>query len=148
MKVILLQDVEGLGEANDIVPVKNGYGRNYLIPKRLAIVANKANEAKAAELARQSIRKRDKMLSTYRSAAAKLEVATIKVGAKVGSSGKIFGSVTNIQLSDAIKANIGLDIDRKTITILDEIKALGSYKAEIDLHPEVKPTIEFEVVAD
>lgn len=148
MEIILLQDVEGLGEANDIVKVKNGYGRNFLLPKRLAVVANKSNKAQAAELARQSVRRRDKMLSTYRASAAKLEAASIKVGAKVGTSGKIFGSVTNIQLADAIKSNIGLDIDRKTISILDEIKALGTYKAQVDLHPEIKPVIEFEVIAD
>jgi len=148
MEIILIEDVDGLGKANDIVTVKNGFGRNFLIPKRLAIVANRANKNNALEMQRQSDRKKDKMLSEYRLAASKLENAVIKVGAKVGTSGKIFGSVTSIQLADAIKNIAGVTIDRKKVTILEEVRHLGTFSAEVDLHPEIKPTIKFEVVAD
>lgn len=148
MEIILIEDVDGLGKANDVVTVKNGFGRNYLIPKRLAMVANKANKSQALEMQRQTERKRDKMLSEYRLAASKLENAVIKVGAKVGTSGKIFGSVTNIQLADAIKNIAGVTVDRKKVTILEDVKHLGTFSAEVDLHPEIKPTIKFEVVAD
>lgn len=148
MEIILIEDIDGLGKANDIVTVKNGFGRNYLIPKRLAVVANNANKSQALEMQRQTERKRDKMLSEYRLAASKLENSVIKVGAKVGTSGKIFGSVTNIQLADAIKNLAGVTVDRKKVTILEEVKHLGTFTAQVDLHPEIKPTIKFEVVAD
>jgi len=148
MELILLKDIEGLGDRDDVVTVKNGYGRNYLIPKRMAIVANKRNSNMLKERTRQSDLKTDKMMGQIQAAVTQLEGSSLKVGAKVGTSGKIFGSVTNIQLADAIKKATGLEIDRRKITILEEIKSLGTYKAELDLHKDVKPEIEFEVVAE
>lgn len=148
MELILLKDIEGLGDRDDVVTVKNGYGRNYLIPKRMAIVANKRNSNMLKERTRQSDLRTDKMMGQIQAAVTQLEGSSLKVGAKVGTSGKIFGSVTNIQLADAIKKATGLEIDRRKITILEEIKSLGTYKAELDLHKDVKPEIEFEVVAE
>ena len=148
MELILLKDIEGLGNRDDVVTVKNGYGRNYLIPKRMAIVANKRNSNMLKERTRQSDMRTDKMMGQIQAAVTQLESSSLKVGAKVGTSGKIFGSVTNIQLADAIKKATGLEIDRRKITILEEIKSLGTYKAELDLHKDVKPEIEFEVVAE
>lgn len=148
MELILLKDIEGLGNRDDVVTVKNGYGRNYLIPKRMAVVANKRNSNMLKERTRQSDLKTEKMMGQIQAAVTQLEGSALKVGAKVGTSGKIFGSVTNIQLADAIKKATGLEIDRRKITILEEIKSLGTYKAELDLHKDVKPEIEFEVVAE
>ncbi len=148
MEIILLTDIEGLGRRDDVVTVKNGYGRNYLIPKRMAVVANKRNSNMLKERTRQSDLKTEKMMGKIRAAVSQLEGSALQVGAKVGTSGKIFGSVTNIQLADAIKKATGLEIDRRKITIIDEIKELGTYKAELDLHKDVKPEIEFTVVAE
>lgn len=140
--------MEGLGNMNDVVTVKNGYGRNYLIPQRLAIIANQRNLNFLKERKKQSNFKLNKQLGEIRAAIAKMEVTPISVGAKVGTSGKIFGSVTNIQLADAIKKATGLEVDRRKITILDEIKELGKFNAELDLHPELKHTLSFDVVGE
>lgn len=149
MEVILLQDIDTLGAANEVVKVKPGYGRNFLIPQRMAIVANDSNKKQYAEIIKQQKAKVEKMLEEFRAAAAKIEEATVKVGAKVGTSGKIFGSITNVQLAEAIKKASGVEIDRKKVVIKeDEIKALGTYKAEVTLHPKVKQALEFEVVAE
>lgn len=148
MQVILTTDMERLGVKNDVVTVKNGYGRNYLLPKRLAIIANTRNLNILKENTRQSNYKMEQMLGKIREAIAKMDASAIKVGAKVGTSGKIFGSVTNIQLADAIKKATGLEVDRRKITIEDEIKALGTFKAIIDFHPDLKHELSFEVVGE
>ncbi len=148
MQVILTTDMERLGVKNDVVTVKNGYGRNYLLPKRLAIIANTRNLNILKENTRQSNYKMEQMLGKIREAIAKMDASAIKVGAKVGTSGKIFGSVTNIQLADAIKKATGLEVDRRKITIGDEIKALGTFKAIIDFHPDLKHELSFEVVGE
>lgn len=148
MQVILTTDVESLGSKNDVVSVKNGYGRNYLLPKRMAVIANPRNLNILKENIRQSNYKMEQMLGKIREAIAKMDASTIKVGAKVGTSGKIFGSVTNIQLADAIKKATGLEVDRRKININDEIKALGTFKATIDFHPDLKHELEFEVVGE
>lgn len=148
MQVILLKDMPNLGEKLDEVNVKAGYGRNFLIPKGFAMVANRANSNKVAELRRQTERRVEKELSEFKAIVAKLEAAEIKIGAKVGTTEKIFGSVTNVQIADAIKKAIGSDIDRKKITVVDDIKTLGSYTAKIDLHPKVKYDLSFDVVPE
>lgn len=147
MDIILLKDVERLGEKDEVVKVKNGYGRNFLIPRRLAVVANERNMNMLKERRKQTANKLNKVLDEVKAAVAKLELTTLKINAKTGTSGKIFGSVTNIQLADAIKQSTGLEVDRRKITILDEVKELGTFKAEVDLHPDVKHVLEFEVVA-
>ena len=148
MEVILLEDVANLGSRFDNVKVKGGYGRNYLLPKKLAIVANRANKAIIAERVRQINMKEDRMLAQIEAVIAKIDAATLKIGAKVGTTDKIFGSVTNLQLAEVIQRQTGVDIDRRKITILEEVKVLGTYKAVIDFGKDVKHEVEFEVVTD
>ncbi len=148
MEIVLLQNVDGLGEKNDILTVKNGYGRNYLIPKGLAMVASKSTKKHAEEIKVQQSAKAKKLLEDMQAIARTLEETTVKVGAKAGASGKLFGSVNNIQLADALKKQFNLDIDRRKIKISDDIKELGTYKAKVSLHKELTTEIQFEVVED
>ena len=148
MELILTQDVENLGERNDIVTVKNGYGRNFLIPQGLATIATASKKKHALEIKKQQSAKAMKMIADMQAIADNLASKTLKVGAKAGTSGKLFGSVTNIQLADAIKKQFDIDIDRRKIKLKEEIKSLGTYKAAVELHREVSANIEFEVVQD
>ncbi len=148
MEVILLKDVESVGSQHEIVTVKNGYGRNFLIPQKLAIIANRGNRARLTELKRQAAVRESNMLVQYKDIAEKLRTTVIKVGAKAGTTGKIFGSVTSAQLAQALKDQLSIDIDRKKIILPDEVKMLGEYTADLQLHPEVKTTLAFEVVQE
>ena len=149
MEVILTQDIQNLGYVNDIVNVKAGYARNYLIPKGLAITANAMNKKVLEENLRQKAFKEDKIRSEAETLAKALEGITVKIGAKAAETGKIFGSVNNIQIADAIKAQFNYEIDRKRIVVDGEsIKELGTYAAEIRLHKDVKANISFEVFAE
>jgi len=148
MEVILKQDLKGLGYKNDIVKVKNGYGRNFLIPQRIAVLATDSNKKMQAEEIKQSSFKEQKLRNEATAMAAKFADVTVKVGAKAGESGKIFGSVTNIQLADALK-KAGYDVERKNIEMNeDAIKALGTYSAKVRLFKEISATINFEVIAE
>lgn len=148
MEIILKQDVKNLGSKDDIVKVKNGYGRNYLIPKGYAIIANESNKKQLVETQKQRAFKEQKLKEEAQRIAKKLETLSVKVGAKAGETGKIFGSVNNIQVADALK-KLGIDVDRKNITLKeDAIKHLGNYKATVKLHKELVVEIEFEVVAE
>lgn len=148
MKIILTQEVDKLGEANDLVTVKPGYARNYLIPNGLAIAATESAQKVLKETLKQRAHKEEQRKAEAEEMAKKIEKAEIKVGAKAGESGKIFGSVNTIQLAENLK-KLGVDIDRKYITIKDEpIKSLGKYQAEVKLHKEVIQLIEFEVVEE
>ena len=148
MEVILKQDLKGLGYKNDIVKVKNGYGRNFLIPQRIAVLATDSNKKMQAEEIKQSSFKEQKLRTAATELAAKFADISVKVGAKAGESGKIFGSVTNIQLADALK-KAGYDVERKNIEMNEEaIKALGTYTAKVRLFKEISATINFEVIAE
>ena len=148
MEVILKQDLKGLGYKNDIVKVKNGYGRNFLIPQRIAVLATESNKKMQAEEIKQSSFKEQKLRNEATAMVAKFADVTVKVGAKAGESGKIFGSVTNIQLADALK-KAGYDVERKNIEMNeDAIKALGTYSAKVRLFKEISATINFEVIAE
>lgn len=148
MDVILKQEIDLLGSVNDIVKVKNGYGRNFLIPKGMAVLATPSMKKVMAENVKQQAHKATKVKSEAEAIAAKLEGMTLKIGAKAGESGKIFGSVNTIQLAEAM-AKKGFEIDRKKITIKEEpIKNLGSYTATIKLHKEVTKEINFEVIEE
>ncbi len=147
MEIILTQDVTGLGYKNDTVKVKAGYGRNYLIPNGVALIANESNKRKVAEEIRQAAHKAAKLKQDAESLAAKIGELTIEIGTKAGETGKIFGAVTALQVSDALKAK-GFDIDRKKISFKEQPKELGSYTALLDLHKEVKHTISVNVVAE
>ncbi|MBO9594676.1 MAG: 50S ribosomal protein L9 [Niabella sp.] len=148
MEVILIQDVDNLGAANEVVSVKNGYARNYLIPRKMAVENSNSNKKQLEERLKQARKKEEAMLAEINSVIAKLNAAPLKLGAKTGTSGKIFGSVTNLQLSRAIREQKGYEIDRKKIHITEDIKELGSYKATIDFGGGHSTEVEFEVVAE
>ena len=145
MDVLLKKDVERLGSKDEIVTVKNGYGRNFLIPKGIAVLATSSVKKMHAETLKQRAHKYNKLKDEANEALAKLTKKKFVVPAKVGENGKIFGSVTNIQLADALN-NEGFSVERKNIKILENnIKSVGTYEAEISLHKEVSGKITFEV---
>lgn len=148
MEIILLQDVDKVGEKHEVVKVKPGYARNYLIPQGLALIANKANLNRLDEMRRQEEAREMKRYDEYKAVADALEGKTLKIGAKAGTSGKIFGSVTNIQISNALKEQFNLDVDRRKVQLPEDVKEVGTYTLVLSLHPEVKPEIKFEVVAE
>jgi large subunit ribosomal protein L9 len=148
MQVILIQDVNNLGGTNELVNVKNGYGRNYLIPQKLAVEASPSNVKMMEEKKKQQAKKEAKLLAELNSVIAVLQNGALKIGAKTGTSGKIFGSVTSVQIAKAIKEQKGYEIDRRRITIIDEVKELGTYKAKIDFGNTNETEVEFEVVAE
>lgn len=148
MDIILLQDVDKVGDKHQVVTVKNGYGRNYLIPKGLALVANQTNRRRLADMMRQDASRESKKLDIYKAIADKVNGATLTIGAKAGTSGKIFGSVTNVQIANALKEQLGVEIERKKIIMGEDVKEIGSYSAELHLHKEVICKINFEVVAE
>ncbi len=148
MEIILLQDIQNLGSKDDIVSVRDGYGRNYLIPQKMAIVANSTSRKVLAENIRQRAHKEAKLKAEAQALAAQLQGRTVTIGAKTSSSGKIFGSVNTIQLAEAI-SKLGFEIDRKQIKIAeDSIKEVGTYTAKIKLHKEVTVDFGFEVVSE
>lgn len=148
MEIILLQDVNKLGQKDDLVSVKNGYGRNFLIPRGYAIAATSSAKKMHAENLKQKAHKEEKIKAEAQKMAAKLEGVKLTVGAKTSTSGKIFGSVNTIQIAESLKEK-GFDIDRKSITLPeDQVKEVGTYKAVIKLHREVKVEIEFEIVGE
>jgi large subunit ribosomal protein L9 len=148
MEVILKKDVEHVGYANDVVKVKDGYARNFLLPRGLADVATDSNRKQLAETLKQRAHKLAKVKDEAEKMAEGLTGKTLKIGAKVGENGKIFGSVNTIMLADAIKA-LGFEVDRKNIKIKgDTIKSVGKYEAEVVLHRDVVRTIAFEVVEE
>ncbi len=148
MQVILIQDVNNLGGANELVTVKNGYGRNFLIPSKLAIEASPSNLKQREEKVKQQAKKEAKLLAELNSVIATLTSGALKIGAKTGTTGKIFGSVTSVQIARAIKEQKGYEIDRRRITILDEVKELGTFKAKIDFCNGNETEVEFEVTAE
>lgn len=149
MEIILLQDIEKVGEKHDIVTVKNGYGRNFLIPNGMALVANASNRKRLDDLKRQANAKESHIINEAKAIAAKIGSASaLKIGAKTGTSGKIFGSITNIQIANALRDQFDIDVDRKKIEIAEEIKEVGNYTATIRLHREVSCDINFEVVSE
>ena len=147
MQVILLEDVANLGYKDDIVKVKDGYGRNYLIPQKKAIFASEPAKKVLAENLRQRAHKLDKIKTDAQSVAVKLEGMTLTIGAKTSSTGTIFGSVTNIQIADELSKK-GFEIDRKTIYIKEPVKEVGSYKAVVKLHKDISIEIPFEVISE
>ncbi|HIX53418.1 MAG TPA: 50S ribosomal protein L9 [Candidatus Sphingobacterium stercoripullorum] len=147
MEVILKQDIRNLGEKDDIVIVKPGYGRNYLIPQGIAILATPSEKKKLEENIKQVQFKQEKIKNDALELAEKLDSVKLSIGAKAGDSGKVFGKVNSIQIADALKAQ-GYDVDRRRITFEEEPKHLGDYVAILNLHKEVKVQVPFEVVAE
>ncbi|GAA4050022.1 50S ribosomal protein L9 [Hymenobacter glaciei] len=147
MEIILKDDVKGLGYKNDIVTVKSGYGRNFLLPQGLAMLADKTNKKITAENVRQAAHKADKIKGDAQAIADQVGDMVLDIPAKVGESGKIFGRVTTLQLAEALKAK-GVDIDRKRLSFDQEPASAGDYTATANLHKEVKHTVKFRVVAE
>ena len=148
MEVILKQDLDNLGYADEIVKVRPGYARNFLIPRGLAMIANDTNRKIYAETVKQRAHKAQKIKGDAESVAKQLESMTLKIGAKVGDSGKIYGSVTALQIADAL-AKHGVNVERRKIHLdEDHIKALGNYTATLNLHKDIKVKVNFEVIAE
>ena len=147
MEIILKEDIVNLGYKNDIVTVKSGYGRNYLIPTGKAVIASPAAKKMLAEELKQRAHKLEKIKKDAEELAAKLEGVSLKIATKVSSTGTIFGSVGNIQIAEEL-AKLGHNIDRKIIVVKDVVKEVGNYKAIVKLHKEVSVESPFEVVAE
>lgn len=148
MEVILKKDVENLGYANDVVKVREGYARNFLLPRGLADVATDSARKQLTESLKQRAHKLAKIKADAEALAGSVEGKTLKIGAKVGEKGRIFGSVNTIMIADALKA-MGFDVDRKSIKLKGEaIKSIGKYEAEVVFHRDVVRTIPFEVVEE
>ncbi|MBA3828097.1 MAG: 50S ribosomal protein L9 [Taibaiella sp.] len=148
MQIILIKDVDNLGGAHEMVEVKSGYARNYLIPQKYAIEASPSNMKVLDERRKQREKKEQKLVAEIASVTAVLKQSPVKIGAKIGTSGKIFGSVTAIQLARAIREQKGYEIDRRRITITDEVKEAGTHKAQIDFGKDNILELEFEVVGE
>lgn len=145
MEVILTEDIQGLGYKNDLVQVKGGYGRNYLIPKGLALAASESNKKRIAENVKQASHKADKIRQDAESLAQTIGDVVLEISTKAGENGKIFGAVTALQISDALKSK-GFEVDRKKISFKAAVKTLGDYTAVLDLHRDVKHEVNFKVV--
>ncbi len=148
MQVILIQDVDNLGQKNELVTVKNGYARNFLIPQKFAVEASASNLKQLNERVKVQKVKEEKMLAEIAKVVEVLKASPVKIGAKTGTSGKIFGSVTGVQIARAIKEQKGYEIDRRRIHIIGDVKELGSYKARLDFGKGNDAELEFEVVAE
>lgn len=147
MDIILKQDVKNLGEKDEVVKVKPGYGRNYLIPQGFAILATESARKVLAENLKQAQFKQDKIRKDAEDVATRLEGVKLTIGAKAGETGKIFGAINTIQVADALKKQ-GFEVDRRRITFDQDPKFVGEYTANLNLHKEVKVKVPFEVVAE
>lgn len=148
MQIILIQDVNNLGGANELVTVKNGYARNFLIPNKMAVEASPSNLKQLEERLKQIRKKEEKMMAEINKVIAALQQGAVKIAAKTGTSGKIFGSVTTVQIAKAVREQKGYEIDRRRIHLIDEIKELGTYKAKVDFGNGNETEIELEIVAE
>lgn len=146
MEIILLQDVDKVGEQYQTVKVKDGYGRNYLLPKGIAVVANDSNRRKYASIVRALDKREAARLGEYKGIAAQLEGKSVKITAKAGASGKLFGSVDAVQIVAAIKEQLGVEVERKKVSV-EAIKEVGTQTATVTLHKEVSAQVSVEVVA-
>ncbi len=148
MQIILIKDVDNLGAAHELVDVKPGYARNYLIPEKYAIEASGSNMKIMQERHKQLKKREDKLMAEIAKVTEVLKASPVKIGAKTGTSGKIFGSVTSIQLARAIREQKGYEIDRRRISITDDVKEVGTHKAQIDFGKDQILELEFEVVGE
>lgn len=144
----MLQDVDKVGDKHEVLEVKDGFGRNYLLPRGLAIIANKSNMGRLNEMVRRENAQEQKKVDDYRDMAAKLKGKTLRVGAKVGSSGRIFGSITQLQVRELLKSQFGTEIERKKIILPTEAKEPGTYPLVVRFHPDVVEEIEMEIVPE
>ncbi len=148
MEIILLRDIDNLGYKHDKVKVKPGYGRNFLIPQKMAVIANEPNLAKLEAILKEEEAKEAARLDEYKEIAARLDGQMLRIPVKAGTSGKIFGSVTNVQIVNALKEQIGVEVERKKVVLNEEVKTMGEYEAEIQFHKDLVSSIKFELVKD
>lgn len=148
MNVILLKEIEKLGLQHQEVTVKPGYARNYLIPQGLAIVSNTTNKKILKEKIKQADIKESKLREEMQNIANVLKEGVVKIGAKVGKEDKIFGTITPLQLVDAVKEQLGVEVDRKKIVFEEDVKSLGTFTANLHLHKEIRGKITFQVIAE
>lgn len=148
MQVILIQDVNNLGGINEVVNVKNGYARNFLFPRQMAVEASPSNMKQLDERLKQHKKKEDKMLAEINKVVEVLKESPVRLSAKTGTSGKIFGSITSVQIAKAIRDQKGYEIDRRKIQLVDDVKELGTYKAKIDFGNGQETEVDLEVVAE
>lgn len=148
MEVILIKDVNTLGGRNEVVKVKNGYARNFLIPQKYAVEASPSNLKQLEERLKVQRKKEDAMLAEIKSVIAKLTEAPLKLAVKTGTSGKIFGSITTVMVAKGIREQFGYEIDRRKIQLPEELKELGSYKAKIDFSNGNEAELTLDVVAE
>ena len=147
MKVIVRQDVKNVGKKGDIVEVSEGYGRNFLLPKKIAIIANAANENVAKAKAGSAARKKAQDTDEAKLMAAQLAKVTVTIPVKIGSNGRLFGSVTGKDISEALKKQFSIEVDKRKISLKTEVTGTGSYEAVIKVHPEITSTIKVEITA-
>lgn len=148
MEIILLKDIDRLGYKHDVVEVKPGYGRNFLIPTGQAVIANDANREKLDKILEEEKAKEAARVEDYKAMAEKINNQALKIGVKTGTSGKIFGSVTNVQIAAALKDQMEIDIDRRKVELSDEIKELGEYTATVKFYEDIEATINLELVKE
>ena len=148
MEIILKKDVDNLGYTNDIVKVKPGYARNFLIPQGLAVIANAKNRAVSEKIQAEEAAQEAARVEEYKGYDAKLQGQTLTIATKAGTSGKIFGSVTNVQIVQGLKEQFGIEVARKKVTLLQGVKDLGSYTAEVRFHDTVVTQLAFDVVQE
>ena len=148
MDIILLQNIQNLGDKHEIVSVKPGYGRNYLIPQGMGVIANDTNKKKLEKIIEEYKAEENARIDEYKAMAEKISGQTVKIGVKSGTSGKIFGKVTNVQIAAALKENYDIDIERRKISIPEEPKEIGTYSATINFHDEVSETLQFELIKE
>jgi large subunit ribosomal protein L9 len=147
MKLILTQEVSGLGTPGDVVEVKDGYARNYLMPRSLAVAWSKGAESQAAAIRKARGIREIKSLSEAQEVKARLESSAVKLTAKAGASGRLFGAVTPADIAAAVRAGGGPELDRRKIELAQPVKSLGQHQVQVHLHPEVKAAVTLEVVA-
>lgn len=148
MQIILLQDIEKVGYKHEIAKVKNGYARNFLIPNGMAVIANGQNMKKLDSLKEKAAQEENARLDDYKVMAEKLEGQTLKIAVKAGTSGKIFGSVNNTQVVNAIKEAFDIDVERRKVELPEDIKEIGTFSAIINLHEQVKANVNLELIQD
>jgi large subunit ribosomal protein L9 len=148
MEIILLENLANLGDKHDIVSVKPGYGRNYLIPKGFGVIANTTNKGKLDKLKEEESKKENARVEEYKAMAEKIKGQTVKIGVKSGTSGKIFGKVTNVQVLAALKENFGIEIERKKVVMTEEPTDIGTYSVQVNFHPEVSQELTIDLVKE
>lgn len=144
----MLKDVDKVGDKHEVITVKNGFGRNYLLPRGLAIIGNDSNMGRLNEMIRREEAQEQKKLDVYRVIAKQLEGKTLKIGAKAGTSGRIFGSITELSVKQQLQEQFGVEIERKKINLPEDAKELGTYTLILKLHPEVTHEMQMEVAQD